>query len=209
MFQAILWDFDGMLFDSYPHMIRAMQIALQADGKNLSYQDILPYIKISVSTAMEHFSLSEAAQKVYVQREADAAMAPLIRPYPGMENLLRDVSRRTGAKHFLYTHRDRSALEYLREAGMEDCFYGAVTHEDGFPSKPAPDAIQFLIERYGLDKNTAIMLGDREIDVLSGRNAGIHSCLFDEFQLHPQTAADFTVTSISQLHEFLLRDKLL
>ena len=203
MYRSILWDFDGMLFNSYPHMARAMQLAIQADGKHATIQEIMPPLKQFVSTAMDTFKLSEQARAVYYQKEEEFDLEPLILPYQGIETLLRDLIA-SGARHFLYTHRTHTAFAYLERAGIRDCFAGAVTSEDGFPPKPAPEAILFLCERYELEKNSAIMLGDREIDVLSGINAGIHSCLFDEFCFHPHTAAEHTVTSISELHQYLL-----
>lgn len=205
MYQSILWDFDGMLFNSYPHMARAMQLAIQADGKYAAIQEIMPPLKQFVSIAMDAFGLSESARTVYYQKEEEFDLEPLILPYQGIESLLRELIA-LGARHFLYTHRNHTAFAYLERAGIRDCFTGAVTSEDNFPPKPAPDAILFLCERYGLEKDSAIMLGDREIDVLSGINAGIHSCLFDEFCFHPHTAAEHTVTSISELRQYLLEE---
>ena len=55
-----------------------------------------------------------------------------------------------------------------------------VTAEHNFPHKPAPDAILYLIKKHNMNLNETIMIGDREIDVLSGKNAGIQACLFTQ-----------------------------
>ena len=49
-----------------------------------------------------------------------------------------------------------------------------------FPLKPAPDAIRYIIKNNALEPTECMMLGDRSIDVGSGANAGIATCLFDE-----------------------------
>ena len=42
------------------------------------------------------------------------------------------------------------------------------------------------------------MVGDREIDVLSGINAGVFGCLFTKKE-NPITAANFVISDISQI----------
>ena len=42
------------------------------------------------------------------------------------------------------------------------------------------------------------MIGDREIDVLSGINAGTFGCLFSKKE-NPETNADFVISDISQV----------
>ena len=42
------------------------------------------------------------------------------------------------------------------------------------------------------------MIGDREIDVLSGKNAGTYGCLFTKKE-NVDTAADFVVRDISEI----------
>jgi phosphoglycolate phosphatase-like HAD superfamily hydrolase len=67
-----------------------------------------------------------------------------------------------------------------------------------FPSKPAPDAVNYICDTYGLDRSETVMIGDREIDVLSGKNAGCFGCLFTKKE-KPETAADFVVNNIAQV----------
>ena len=41
--------------------------------------------------------------------------------------------------------------------------------------KPAPDAVLYLMKAYNMDPETTVMVGDRECDLGSGRNAGIRT----------------------------------
>jgi phosphoglycolate phosphatase-like HAD superfamily hydrolase len=67
-----------------------------------------------------------------------------------------------------------------------------------FPSKPAPDAVNWICETYNLDKSETVMIGDREIDVLSGKNAGVYGCLYTNKE-NVETAADFVVKDIIEV----------
>ena len=73
------------------------------------------------------------------------------------------------------------------------------------PMKPAPDAIRYLLDEFQLDPAETIMIGDREIDILSGKNAGIHTCLFTDG--NPGAAAseaEYTAGNMAELYALFL-----
>ena len=92
--------------------------------------------------------------------------------------MLRAIRQR-GGQHYLYTHRDQSAVDALKNDGLWAYFTDKVTKEDGFPYKPAPNALHHLITKHGLDKRLCCMVGDRSIDLDAGKNAGMAAMLFD------------------------------
>ena len=102
----------------------------------------------------------------------DDEIEPKVKPFPGVREILGGVVE-MGGKNFLYTHRGGSAIAYLESFGMKDFFTGIVTSRDGFPDKPAPDAILKIIKDYSLNPAECVMIGDREIDGMAGKNAGI------------------------------------
>lgn len=55
MFKNVIWDFDGTLFDSYPGMVYAFKRALGDNGVEVGEDEILKYMKVSVTTAINHF----------------------------------------------------------------------------------------------------------------------------------------------------------
>ena len=67
-----------------------------------------------------------------------------------------------------------------------------------FASKPSPDAVNWICETYNLDKSETIMIGDREIDVLSGKNAGTYGCLFTKKD-GVDSAADYIIKDIIEV----------
>ena len=74
--------------------------------------------------------------------------------------------------------------------GLNGLFTDVVTGEDGFPLKPAPDALNALMERNGLKKDACLMLGDRDIDIGAGVNAGIRTLLYDDENRYPQSVSE-------------------
>ncbi|MFX3708029.1 HAD hydrolase-like protein, partial [Streptococcus suis] len=59
------------------------------------------------------------------------------------------------------------------DAGRRHPFTDIWTSESGLARKPSPEALLFLIEKYGLDKESTYSIGDRLLDVETSINAGI------------------------------------
>ena len=44
---------------------------------------------------------------------------------------------------------------------------------DGFPKKPAPDGVFWILEHLRIPKEDAVYIGDSEVDIQTGKNAGL------------------------------------
>lgn len=189
IFQHFFWDFDGTLYNSYHCVNLCAQMALADLGIHVSYDELMQKVKQSLATAAEAFAVPRSCQEqefmqIY-RRHAHAIGTREIQLYPGADKMLRAVVE-NGGKNYLYTHRGSlSAWECLDRDGLRPLFADAVTSDDGFSSKPAPDALNHLIVKHGLDRNACIMMGDRNIDLDAGKNAGIAGGLFDPDGFYP------------------------
>lgn len=193
-----IWDFDGMLFDSYPHITSAFLKALGESGKEADYDEAKALLEITFATAYERYEVSDEEKAVFREHEHNYALRPIALPFENTYKTLETLFN-SGKKHFLYTHRGReSSQHYLEEHGMSKFFTAFVDSSMKFPSKPAPDAVEWICETYNLDKSETVMIGDREIDVLSGKNAGVYGCLFTKKE-NVDTAADFVIRDISEV----------
>ncbi|WP_291579647.1 HAD-IA family hydrolase [Clostridium sp. UBA6640] len=181
MYKHIIWDFDGTLFDSYRYMVNSFQRALQDDGIEESYQNILESMKISVTNAINHYKkvykINDEMIKRFCRYEKEINYE-LVKPYEHVQNICRMIYY-SGRKNYLFTHRDKSALAYLEYYDLLECFCDFITEENKFLKKPKPDAIIYIIEKYNLKKEEVLMIGDRDIDIIAARNAGVDSCIFD------------------------------
>ncbi|HIU67543.1 MAG TPA: HAD-IA family hydrolase [Candidatus Caccomorpha excrementavium] len=203
LFLNYIWDFDGTLFDTYPHVAYSLGKALEGFGIHADGREVLRKLKQSVSEAVTYYSdkydiLYEELAASYDRIENGRPEVPVL-PYPGAAAFLEAVIR-SGGRHFLYTHRNETAKRFLRDAGFEAYFQRMITAEDGFPRKPAPDAIRYLIRTYGLMAEETVMIGDRALDLEAGRNAGIAGILFDPDGYYQDYPADYAVRSMEELN---------
>jgi len=194
MIKNYIWDFDGMLFDSYPHITSCFKKAMSEFGTDVDYAEAKKLFEISYATAFKHYGCSDEMIRKFNSYEANPAFEPVVAPFENTAYTLSKIVSE-GGRNFLYTHRGANSLYYLTLYSLIGFFDLFVTSLNGFPSKPAPDALNYIADTFSLDKKECMMIGDREIDVLSGKNAGMYACLFTSE--NKQTCADFCVDDIS------------
>lgn len=180
MITEFIWDFDGMLFDTYPHTTAALCEYFRRHGRVIDENEAFDKLKISIREAFSYFSVTSEGEREFYEIEDDLDFLPRGVPYEGIPEILRYITE-NGGRNYLYTHRDKVAIQYLDLYGLTHLFTDFVTRELDFPFKPSPDAVNFIIEKHSLKKEQCLMLGDRTIDCGAGLNAGIKALLFDEF----------------------------
>ena len=204
LFKNIFWDFDGTLYDTYPHIHSAYLAALRDFGMTVDEGALMDRLKINFRAAHDYTGASPELIAKFKSYENDIAHQPTASYYAAIPSLIRETHA-AGARHFLFTHRNELAKEYLRRDGLLEYFTDAVTSESAdFELKPSPKGILAMIERNRLNPAECVMVGDREIDVASGKNASIEGILFDEFGKLGETAAKYRVYSIEELKKLLL-----
>lgn len=203
MYKHIIWDFDGTLFDTYPVMAGVLKDMLEEIGIHEPQEAILGNMKVSITYAMQVYSEKHHITASFLQdvkkrsREAELKQC---KPYQGIEEVCRSISS-SGRHNYLYTHRGETALHFLKKYGLYDYFTDFITSQQGFPRKPNPEALQYLIGKYDMKREEALMIGDRELDMKAAVNAGIHTCFFKETEF--SVSADHTIVSFDELYHIL------
>lgn len=197
------WDFDGTLMDTYPAVARAYQLGLAELGRRAPLDEVMGAVKISLEAAsrLYHDRWDLSPEELMAQyRRFEPELTPASKPLPGMAEALAALHG-AGAHHYVYTHRGRIAMHYLAAVMDTSLFEDVVSSEDGFPLKPDPTALEAMLARNRVPPAAAMMVGDRDIDVEAGLNAGIAGCLIDPQGYYAAYDAPFRVGSFAALQE--------
>ena len=180
-YRHIIWDFDGTLFDTYPVMARAFTETMNEAGYPVDYREVYDLMKIAISETVKKFQskygFGQEVLDAYRARRIELELAGA-RPFPGVEEVLARVIA-AGGDNFICTHRGDSIYELLRQGGVAGYFKEITTSAHHFARKPSPEAVQYLLDKYGMDPAETLMIGDRPLDVEAGQNAGTAGCFFD------------------------------
>ena len=179
--KAYIWDLDGTLLDSYEVISSSVADTCRSFGLDVAQAEAhRQVIRHSVT-----FYLSETADRFglpfdeMMARYSDISgqRKERIRAMPHAQDALEGLKEQ-GACHFVYTHRGKTTDAVLARLGLQEYFTEIVTSLNDFPRKPAPDAILYLMKKYGLSPETTFYVGDRNIDMDCAKHAGIQGILF-------------------------------
>ncbi len=100
---------------------------------------------------------------------------------PGAGDILA-WAKEEGIVQFVYTHKGKNAYPILEDLGILSYFQEVVTTDNGFRRKPDPEGVDYLVDKYQLDRNETYYIGDRTLDVDLADNAGIGSINFLDYK---------------------------
>ena len=175
---TLIWDFDGTLVDSYEAIGEALKVTYAHYDLDFNEEWVMSFIiKESVKALLYKVAKEEdldfAELSTFFKKEQEAR-DHMINPMPHMVEVLKQT-KQAGVSHFVYTHKGITANDVLERLGVHQYFTEVVTSANGFARKPEPEAINYLIKKYALDKADTFYVGDRRIDVEAAENAGIKS----------------------------------
>ena len=114
-----IWDFDGTLFDSYPHSTRALYVTARHYGAEVGYDEVSRAIRHSFARAFALVGLTDEQLSMFHRLRGDDAFPPPIVPFPHAEAVLRALYE-GGARHTLYTHSNhKMSVRFLRQYGLD------------------------------------------------------------------------------------------
>lgn len=207
-FRNVIWDFDGTLFDTYPGMCDNLRRAMASIGIDVSVEELMPRFLSSLRDAIEYCAEqgridSDVAFQTYRTWVASHPL-PVAVPFPGAGEIVAKF-RAAGGQNFVFTHRGESVHTYLAQEGWTPYFTEVVPFSAAFERKPSPSGNLYLMERHGLVKEETLAVGDRELDVLAAKNAGITACLISRKTV--ETAADIQISSFEELYPLIELEK--
>lgn len=208
MYKNIIWDFDGTLFDSYPAIAEAFLSVLRDHGRSGDLLEIRTLAQVSLEHCFRTLSsahdlpanmIEEAFRKQYQQSDYLAQT-----PFPGARQVCEYICR-IGGSNVIVTHRaTEGTVGVLRAHHMDHLFRGWLTGGDGYPKKPDPAAFEAALQGYQLEREKTMGIGDRDVDVVAARQAGILACQYGDREL--DVNADLRVSDYAQLMKWLLNE---
>ena len=201
-YKAYIWDYDGTLMDTYPHIVEAFRIAMEEAGTPIDPAEAAPYFYNNFGAARKHYGVPQDVWDAFRARHKGLTVRPVPEPFPDIPAVLRAITE-NGGINLLYTHSDGLAWKVLSLYGLDKYFAGRADSTMKFPAKPAPDAVQYLLSAYKTAPEDALMIGDRTIDVQAGLNAGIAGCLYLTHELIGSVDAQFCVNSMREFAEVM------
>jgi pyrophosphatase PpaX len=186
--EAVLFDLDDTLLDSYGARIRALEIVFEQANISLEADRFLQgingaQIKEAVDSLGKIHHVNDDLFIAY--RRAYWTKKPgNVRLYPGIREVLTTL-KSDGFKLGIVTNKGRDfefegrrvgCVYELREAGIDQLFSTIIGFEDVVEQKPHPEGILLALRRLGVQSEKALVVGDSPADIGAAAAAGCPSC---------------------------------
>lgn len=178
MWQALLWDNDGVLVDTERLYLQATRELLGEVGVQLTEADYRRYLLVA-GTGAWHLAAERGASEAQIaelRRRRDARYASLLEAndlvIPGMPELLARLSPRV--RMAIVTSSKRAHFDAIhRQSGLLRHFELVLAREDYGRSKPDPEPYRTALERLQLAPAQCLVIEDSERGLLAAKAAGL------------------------------------
>ena len=171
MIETVLFDLDGTLTDSGLGITKGVQYALGQLGYDVPPRESLfSFIGPPLHKSFQrHCGVDEAgaAEAVRKFRVYYNEMGGILENevYPGVRELLRDL-KAAGKRLMVATSKPQAAAEkVMRHFGLDEFVPEIIGGTDDTRNTKGK-VIAYALREYGVDPTTAVMVGDREHDIL-------------------------------------------
>ena len=173
MLKAILFDWDGTLYNSLPNIEKAYnETGKRINLSHYPYENFRHLIGIPTIKQGEIILPSEPELFVEIYRQEYVKL-----PKAGLyENAKTSISvlAEMGFNIVLVTSKTRkSALENLKDHGLYDLFDLFICGDEVCNPKPDPEPITKALEMLQISSEEAIYVGDSAQDIIASKGAGV------------------------------------
>lgn len=189
-YNYILLDWDGNIAHTLDLWPDALNEVMQKRGFTLTRQQLVESTWGFVNYVTSHTSITpkEASKALEEADELVVARSLDVELFPTALETLKELKKQGRQLALITTSKRRMVMPVLEKYDIVDLFEVIITDDDIEKSerKPNPKPLYMALEKMGGSVEEAIMVGDRDKDIVAGHNAGMESALFcsDEHQQH-------------------------
>ena len=189
MIKNYIFDFGNVLAEFYPDKLTAPHISDEETNKLVREVvfDRLYWDKLDMGTITDE-EVKEGIKSRVPESLKDVALTVYdnwinnLTPVKGMQKLISDMHK-SGKKMYLLSNISKgfeegySNVEWINN--LFGCFDGLVLSGPIGIAKPCVDVFEYLLKKYGLNREECLFIDDNEMNIEGAKKANIKGYLFD------------------------------
>ncbi len=175
-YEAVVFDLDGTLASTFSTVLRIFnRVMLDRTGREWQLNELLPYFGPPESVMFQRmFPAAEVHEPMiedYFRLSREDGHE--IKPFDGIGELVSDL-KSSGIKLGIFSAANTEAARIrVGHAGLLDYFDEVLGGDSVTNSKPHPDGLLHLMDKFDVDPSATVYIGDMVADVETGRAAGV------------------------------------
>jgi len=215
-YKNVFFDLDGTLLDTLGDIVKAVNRALKEQGYDRvhTYESGKALIgngaKVLVTRSLEGFNYtSEQFDSFFLlfKKYYELYQKDTTKPFDGVLDMLADLKKR-GHMLFIFSNKPAHLLTLISDKCFpKGLFSEEIGHREGYKAKPDPTGINEIIEKYKLNRNECVYVGDSIVDIETAKNANIDCCLvtygYSNYTTELKEKATYVANSPSEIKNLL------
>jgi phosphoglycolate phosphatase len=179
MFDTYIFDLDGTLLDTVEDLAIAVNYALEKHNlPKRTLEEVTRFVGNGVVKLIERAVGDRQADVLAVLSDFkeyyQANSMVKTKPYDGIIEVLKELKRQ-GKKTAIVSNKFDTATKELAKTYFDGLIDFAVGENEagGVRKKPAPDSVDLALRELGVERGTAVYVGDSEVDIQTAVNANL------------------------------------
>ncbi|MBD8027805.1 pyrophosphatase PpaX [Ureibacillus sp. Re31] len=173
--KALLFDFDGTLLDTNELILQTfMHVLEERFPGQYSPKDCMNFMGPSLKETFEQLTPNEVEEMIAKYRQwNETHHDELVKEFDGVIPTLEQLKEQGIRLAIVSTKRNETIEKGLKLMGAKHLFEFWIGTDDVKRVKPDPEPVLLALERLGVSKEDAMMIGDNYHDIQAGKNAGV------------------------------------
>ena len=209
--KLIVFDLDGTLVESHENIHKAAVTALST----LGFENQIPLEKFTeligkhFQDIFKEFNIDIPDLKKFIQVYKDSYFDFIDHSslYNGVEDLLRYLTFKKIKAALLTTKSQDQADRIIDHFNLREYFDNVSGRNNGIPVKPSAEPLLLICDDLGIGAENVLMVGDTEMDIQCGKNAGAKTCAvtygYRNLEIIKNEKPDYIINSMSELKKIV------
>ncbi len=178
--ELVIFDLDGTLVASHETIFNSAVSALKDLNINVDFSmdEFKPHIGLHFIDIFSRlgFELEDFGEFISIYKKYYFTFIDSSKFYPNAENIIMELHRSNTRLALLTTKAQGEADRIMEHFNLHKNFDLVMGRRDGIANKPDPEPLLFICRELNVDPLNTLMVGDSEMDIRCGKNAGAKTC---------------------------------
>jgi len=207
----VCFDLDGTIIDSYSTIYKTTLKTLQILNISQSLSEDEFYKRIGhhfIDIFREmNIPMKDFDEFIGIYKEHYFDFIDESKIFPGVVDTLEFLNKKNIYVSLLTTKSQSQADNIIDHFNLRKYFTFVMGRRDGIANKPSGEPLQFICSEINTKPNNTLMVGDTELDVQCGKNAGSGTCAalygYRTREYMELESPNYLITKISELQNII------
>ncbi|MBI9070901.1 MAG: HAD family hydrolase [Melioribacteraceae bacterium] len=209
--KAVVFDLDGTLVQSHETIYYSMMNAFKALNihAEVPLEEFSDFIGLHFDDIFKNFGVTvpDFEEFLTIYKEFYAENLNTSKLYPGVVEILESL-RKQKIRIALLTTKGQDQAEFiLKHFELDKYFNMIMGRTPAIEVKPSPESLFIICHEFRVEPSEIIMVGDSEMDIRCGKNAGSKTCAvsfgYRTVEAIKKEKPDFIINELLQIEKHL------